>query len=103
VAVVGPVGMARVSLYFEDDAAPATMELVLPPLSRTNLPVGAPAGLGGFGDVVRNRRFSVLVESVPAAGQSVEAQIVVERAMYSDGLGAVRWAAGTDALATRLR
>ena len=40
----------------------------------------------------------MLVESIGAT----PAQIVVERAMYSDA-GGVRWAAGTNALATKLQ
>jgi hypothetical protein len=44
------------------------------------------------------RRFGAIVESLGG----VPAQLVVERAMYSDA-GGVHWAAGTDALATRLQ
>ena len=44
------------------------------------------------------RRFGAVVESLGAT----PAQIVVERAMYSNA-GGVIWAAGTNALATRLR
>ena len=43
------------------------------------------------------KRFGMLVESIGAT----PAQIVVERAMYSDANG-VNWAAGTNALATKL-
>jgi hypothetical protein len=43
------------------------------------------------------RRFASIVESLGA----VPAQIVVERAMYTSPGGAT-WAAGTNALATRL-
>ena len=43
------------------------------------------------------RRFGVIVESVSAAGQVAPAQIVVERAMYSNANG-VTWAAGTNRL-----
>lgn len=46
----------------------------------------------------RGKRFGMVVESL--GGQP--AQIVVERAMYSDAQG-VRWAAGTNALATKLQ
>ena len=45
-----------------------------------------------------NKRFGALVESLGAA----PAQIVVERAMYWNALGQT-WAAGTNALATKLR
>jgi len=44
------------------------------------------------------RRFGVLVESLG----TTPAQLVVERAMYSDAAG-VKWAAGTNALATKLQ
>jgi hypothetical protein len=43
------------------------------------------------------KRFGVTVESLGAT----PAQLVVERAMYSDA-GGVTWAAGSNALATRL-
>jgi hypothetical protein len=71
--------------------------------SRTNLPVGAAEVLGGFGTAVAGKRFASIIESVPAAGQPSAAQIVVERAMYSNGSGAPFWAAGTDVLATKLQ
>jgi hypothetical protein len=48
------------------------------------------------------RRFGIIVESVGAN----PAQIVVERAMYSDAVingSAVVWAAGTNVVGTRLR
>ena len=46
---------------------------------------------------VTGKRFGALVESIG----DTPAQIVVERAMYSDANG-VHWAAGTNATATRL-
>ncbi len=46
-----------------------------------------------------NRRFGAVITSV-STGNGVP-QIVVERAMYSNAFGVV-WAAGTNALATRL-
>ena len=45
-----------------------------------------------------NRRFAAIVESLGTN----PAQIVVERAMYNDA-GGVRWAAGSNNLATRVR
>lgn len=98
-------GRARVSLFFEDDGTVVTRTVALPPNSRTNVPVGVPPSLdpAGFGDVAQNRRFGAVVESVAASGQSAPAQIVVERAMYSNGPGAAFWAAGTNALATKLQ
>lgn len=44
------------------------------------------------------KRFGALVESVGTS----PAQIVVERAMYWDAMGQA-WAAGTNALGTKLR
>jgi hypothetical protein len=46
------------------------------------------------------RRFGAIVESLLSGGQT--ANIVVERAMYWNPKG-IHWAAGTDALASRLR
>jgi hypothetical protein len=60
--------------------------------SRTNVPVADIIGMAPQG-----RRFGVIVQSVGAT----LAQIVVERAMYADAAG-VRWAAGSNALATPL-
>ncbi len=96
-------GTARVTLYFDDGTPPATREFLLTANSRTNVPVGAPEVNGGFGPAAANRRFGAVVESLPVAGQAGPAQIVVERAMYSNGPGAPFWAAGTDVLATRLQ
>lgn len=84
-------GQARVTLYFEDGTtSQKVVELMAN--SRTNVAVAVdfPAAAG--------RRFGVIVESIGAT----PAQVVVERAMYSDALG-VNWAAGTNALATRLQ
>jgi hypothetical protein len=84
-------GRARVTLLFEDGTE-AVREFVLNGSSRFNVAVAAefPEANG--------RRFGAIVESLG----SEPAQIVVERAMYWNA-GGVRWAAGTNALATRLR
>jgi hypothetical protein len=85
-------GRATVTLYFEDGTSTAkTYDLL--PRSRTNVNVGA-----DFGAAVTGKRFGAIVEST---GET-PAQIVVERAMYSDA-GGVTWAAGTNAQATKLR
>ncbi len=82
----------KVTLLFENGASAEQTYRDLPAHSRFNVPVGAlfPEAAG--------RRFGAIVESLGAE----PAAIVVERAMYWD---AVRqpWAAGTNALATRLR
>jgi hypothetical protein len=84
-------GQVQVTLVFEDGSPPQVLPLVnLPANSRTTtywLQTGGAA-----------QRFSAIVESVGAT----PAQIVVERAMYWDALG-VHWAAGTNALGTRLQ
>ncbi|MBP1776565.1 MAG: hypothetical protein H6Q86_2575, partial [candidate division NC10 bacterium] len=46
-----------------------------------------------------HRRYGVLIESLG----TTPAQIVVERAMYSNDTAGVVWAAGTNAVATKLK
>ena len=84
------VGQARVTLMFEDGTT-ATRTIPLAPTSRTNIAaaIDFPESIG--------RRFGTLVESLGAS----PAALVVERAMYGNASG-VTWAAGTNALATRL-
>lgn len=84
-------GAARVTLSFEDDGSRMSRDYTVGAHSRANVPVrdDFPQATG--------RRFAVLVESQG----TVPAQLVVERAMYSDA-GAERWAAGTNALGTPL-
>ncbi len=107
-------GSARVTLYFEDGTSvEKTVELLAN--SRTTVPVGAgrdparqPLGKAeragfGFGPIAVDRRFGVVVESLPVPGQAGPAALVVERASYWNAPGAPLWAAGTNALATRLR
>jgi hypothetical protein len=98
----GYAGTARVTLFFEDGST-LQKDVELAANSRTNVAVGAPEAAGGFGPAVAGKRFGAIVESLPVAGQGGPAQIVVERAMYSNGPGAPFWAAGTDVLATRVR
>jgi hypothetical protein len=84
-------GTATVTVLCENGAT-ATRTYTLPPNSRTNVPVTA-----DFGATVQDQRFGAIVESTGGN----PAQIVVERAMYWNA-GGVRWAAGTNALATKL-
>ncbi len=84
------VGEARVTLYLEDGTT-RTRTFALAANSRFNVDVA-----GEFPDVV-NQRFGAIVESLGPT----PAELVVERAMYSDAPGLV-WAAGTNALGTRL-
>lgn len=81
-----------VTLLFEDGTSTARVFAGIPARSRFNVPVGA------FYAEAAGRRFGVLVESLGTA----PAQIVVERAMYWDAIGQ-QWAAGTNALATKLQ
>jgi uncharacterized repeat protein (TIGR01451 family) len=83
-------GSARVTLYFEDGTS-AQRDFALLPRSRRNVNVSAdfPEAAG--------KRFGSRVLSLG----TTPAQIVVERAMYTSP-GGVAWAAGTNALASRL-
>ncbi len=89
-------GRARVTVLFEDGSS---REAIYPLLaqSRANAAIGP-----DFGPAVEGRRFSVLVEALGVSDDEPAPQIVVERAMYSDA-GGVALAAGTNAVATRLR
>jgi hypothetical protein len=83
-------GSARVTVVYDDGTSEEQI-VALPPSSRTNVDVASTfAGAA-------ERRFGVLVESLGAS----PAQLVVERAMYSNA-GGTTWAAGTNALGTRL-
>jgi hypothetical protein len=83
-------GQARVTVLLEGGGE-ATRTYTLEPNSRTSVPVGS-----DFPTTV-NARFGTLIESLGAT----PAQIVVERAMYTN-VGGVTWAAGTNAAATCL-
>lgn len=85
-------GRARVTLVFEAGGV-ETVEVPLAPNSRTNIPV-----IESWFPGVTGQRFGAIVESL----EPERARIVVERAMYSDANG-VHWAAGTNAVATRLQ
>jgi type 1 glutamine amidotransferase len=87
-------GRARVTLYFEDGTSAVT-ETPLEPNSRTTV------GVRVTFPAANNRRFSAIVESLTADLTVDPVPIVVERAMYTSP-GGVTWAAGTNALATRL-
>ncbi len=84
-------GSARVTLLFEDGTT-AERTFGLQPNSRTNVAVAVefPAAAG--------RGYGALIESLGAT----PAQLVVERAMYSNA-GGVIWAAGSNAVATKLQ
>jgi hypothetical protein len=85
-------GSARVTLLFEDGTT-AERVVQLQAKSRVNVAVNAET----FPTAV-NRRFGTVVESLGAT----PAQIVVERALYWNANGVV-WAAGTNALATKIQ
>jgi hypothetical protein len=82
----------RVTIYVEGGGTDART-FPVPAHSRFNVDVGTV-----FGDVAADHRMGALVESLG----STPAQIVVERAMYTNAGGRV-WAAGTNALGARLR
>jgi hypothetical protein len=84
-------GSARLSLFF-DDGSTATLTVPLRARSRTTVNAGVDL------PVSAGRRFAALVESLG----TTPAQLVVERAMYTSPGGQI-WAAGTNALATRLQ
>ncbi len=93
IANTSPVaGTIRATILFDDGSAPLAREFAINANSRFNI-----APHADFPET-RGKKFGMVVESV--GGSPV--QIVVERAMYSDA-GGVRWAAGTNALATKLQ
>ena len=83
-------GSARVTVIYEDGTSEEQV-IPFPANSRTNVDVATtfPAAA--------EKRFGVVVESLGAT----PAQLVIERAMYSNAGGAL-WVAGTNALGTRL-
>ena len=90
-------GLSQVTVVFEDGTtAQLATPMSLAPHSRTTIPMGV-----AFPSV-RGKRFGTIVESLGAT----PAQIVVERALYNDAVingQTVIWAAGSNAIATRLR
>ena len=84
------------TVHFEDGtSAQLANPMPLEPNSRTTVQIGAEIPQAA------NRRFGIIVESLGAT----PAQIVVERAMYSNATIAgvpVVWAAGTNVVGTRL-
>jgi hypothetical protein len=82
----------RVTIYLEGGGTQVRSYTVAPH-SRFNVDVAS-----AFGSAVTNTRMGALVESLGTS----PAPIVVERAMYTNAGGRV-WAAGTNALATRIR
>lgn len=91
-------GTARVTLMLENGAT-LVRSFALPARSRVNVAVGAAfLPSGSTPGLAPGSRFGALVESLGAA----PAPLVVECAMYSDADG-VKWAAGTNSVATKLR
>ena len=86
-----------VTVLFEDGTPAVTQTFTVSATSRFNVDVGCEFADGGLG-----KRFGVVVESVATATDPA-AQIVVEGARYHDDTAGVPWAAGANALATRLR
>ncbi len=84
-------GDIKVTLLFEDGPEVSQVFSLLPN-SRYNVPFDGPF------TAAQGKRFATIVESL---GDNPP-QIAVERAMYSDANG-VMWAAGSNAVATKLR
>ena len=78
---------------FVEGGGTAVRTFTVPASSRFNVDVATV-----FGSTVANARMGALVESLGAT----PAPIVVERAIYSNAGGRV-WAAGTNALATKIQ
>ena len=91
-------GQVKVALLFEG-GTPATSEqtFTLPANSRRT--ISPPLDFAAALPPGTHRRYGVLIESV---GET-PAQIVVERAMYANDSAGVVWAAGTNAVATKLK
>jgi hypothetical protein len=87
-------GTARVTVL-QEGSAPIVKDIPLAPNSRTNVPVGATPE---FAEVI-GTHFGVIVESMGGT----PAQIVVERATYSNDAAGTVWAAGAVALATKMQ
>lgn len=85
-------GTIRATVLFEDGTAALAKDFAVGASTRVNI-----APFVDFPET-RGKRFGMIVESIGGA----PIQIVVERAMYSNS-GGVHWAAGTNALATRLQ
>jgi hypothetical protein len=84
-------GQARVTIYFEDGtSAQSTINLLANSRTSVSIADTFPSSNG--------RRFAIIVDSLGGT----PAQLVVERAMYSNA-GGVVWSAGTAAVATRLQ
>jgi hypothetical protein len=88
-------GVARVQLFMEDGTVVAPIDVVLPPNSRVNAP--------DFAAETNGKRYSVLVQSIPASPGATAAEIVVERATYSNDSNGVFWSAGGSAFGTKIR
>jgi hypothetical protein len=84
-------GEAKVTLLFED-APEISQTIPLAPNSRQTVTIDGP-----FATAI-GKRFSTVVESLGAT----PAQIVIERAMYSDARG-MSWSAGSNAVGTKLQ
>ena len=84
-------GAVRATVLFEDGTPAVSRDFpAIPARSRYNIPV-FPETAG--------KRYGMIIESIGAS----PIQMVVERAMYSNSTAGEVWAAGTNALATRLQ
>jgi hypothetical protein len=91
-------GQAKVTLLFED-GTPATAEQTFDLLPNSRRTIYPPWDFASAVPAGTHRRYGAIIESLGAT----PAQIVVERAMYANDDAATPWAAGTNAVATKLR
>jgi len=91
-------GQVKVTLLFEE-GTPATAEQTFTLLANSRRTIYPPWDFAAAVPAGTDRRYGVLIESVG----TTPAQIVVERAMYANDDAGVTWAAGTNAVATRIR
>ena len=88
-------GSARITVLREGGLTPLVKVVDLLPDSRNNVNIGEFPEFAA----VANSRFGVLIESLGAT----PAQIVVERATYSNDSNGTIWAAGSNSLASKIQ
>jgi len=87
-----------VTLLFEE-GTPATAEATFTVLANSRRTIYPPLDFAAALPAGATRRYGAIIESLG----TTPAQIVVERAMYANDEAGVTWAAGTNAVATKIR